>query len=85
MVPVVMAYSQQILGVPLGYIKCIRFGITSSEDLYFLPPIGIILILCFFLLIASYYGFYKKNPSKNIALSCKGKINCVQYQDLKQA
>lgn len=48
-------------GMPSYFLKGLTEATRSAQQ-YFIPPISSMLIICFALLIASYFGFRKLNP-----------------------
>lgn len=82
-IPVCVAQSKHVLGIPLYYLK----GITSkapSTYIYFIPPIAIALTISFALLSYAYYGLCVNKPilltSKRPSVSHLGMISPVREQ-----
>lgn len=61
LIPVCLAHSKHVLGVPLYYLKGITSN-TPSTHIYFIPPIAIALTICFALLSYAYYGLCTNRP-----------------------
>lgn len=93
-IPVIVAQSKNVLGIPLYYLK----GITSnapSSHIYFIPPIAIALAISFGLLSYAYYGLCVNKPkpltNKRPSISHLGtvlpvteqpNVDYVLYQDI---
>lgn len=86
--PVCVALSKHVLGVPLYYLK----GITSdapSTHIYFIPPIAIALTISFPILSYAYYGLCvnkptlltNKRPPENHSATISDKRECnIDYE-----
>lgn len=84
-IPVCVALSKHVLGVPLYYLK----GITSdapSTHIYFIPPIAIALTISFGLLSYAYYGLCVNKPvlltNKQPSTSHSGTISAPEHHNV---
>lgn len=65
-VPVILAYSQGVTGIPVSYIKGLHTTKDSikSSGMFFIPPIIFLLVVCACKLAFTYYGLYSNKLFK---------------------
>lgn len=84
-IPVCIARSKQVLGVPLYYLKGISSNAPSTH-LYFIPPIAIALTISFALLSYAYYGLCVNKPelltSKRPSMTHSGTIPTTEHRHI---